>query len=51
MLRGYPEALQDAYGGYYTLGRIFVELIGRPKLMRYATSAGMSTARTSCGSP
>jgi geranylgeranyl reductase family protein len=41
-LSGYPEALQDAYGGYYTLGRMFVELIGRPKLMRYATSAGMS---------
>ena len=40
-LRGYPEALQDAYGGYYTLGRAFVELIGRPKLMRYATNAGM----------
>ena len=42
VLRGYPEALQDAYGGYYTLGRLFVELIGRPKLMRYATNAGMS---------
>jgi menaquinone-9 beta-reductase len=42
VLRGYPEALQDAYGGYYTLGRLFVELIGRPKLMRYATGAGMS---------
>jgi geranylgeranyl reductase family protein len=42
VLRGYPEALQDAYGGYYTLGRLFVELIGRPKLMRYATRAGMS---------
>jgi geranylgeranyl reductase family protein len=41
VLRGYPEALQDAYGGYYTLGRVFVELIGRPKLMRYATNAGM----------
>jgi geranylgeranyl reductase family protein len=41
-LRGYPDALQDAYGGYYTLGRLFVELIGRPKLMRYATRAGMS---------
>jgi geranylgeranyl reductase family protein len=41
-LRGYPDALQDAYGGYYTLGRLFVELIGRPKLMRYATNAGMS---------
>ena len=42
VLRGYPDALQDAYGRYYTLGRVFVELIGRPKLMRYATSAGMS---------
>ena len=42
VLRGYPEALQDAYGRYYTLGRVFVELIGRPKLMRYATNAGMS---------
>jgi geranylgeranyl reductase family protein len=41
-LGGYPDALQDAYGGYYTLGRLFVELIGRPKLMRYATNAGMS---------
>ena len=42
VLRGYPEALQDAYGGYYALGRMFVELIGRPKLMRYATNAGMT---------
>jgi menaquinone-9 beta-reductase len=42
VLRSYPEALQDAYGRYYALGRVFVELIGRPKLMRYATSAGMS---------
>jgi menaquinone-9 beta-reductase len=41
VLRGYPEVLQDAYGRYYTLGRIFVELIGRPKLMRYATARGM----------
>jgi geranylgeranyl reductase family protein len=41
VLRGYPQALQDAYGGYYALGRVFVELIGRPRLMRYATNAGM----------
>jgi flavin-dependent dehydrogenase len=41
VLRSYPEELQIAYGRYYTLGRIFVELIGRPKLMRYATSRGM----------
>ena len=42
VLRGYPEELQAAYGRYYTLGRIFVQLIGRPQLMRYATSRGMS---------
>jgi menaquinone-9 beta-reductase len=41
VLRSYPEELQAAYGRYYTLGRIFVELIGRPKLMRYATNRGM----------
>jgi len=41
VLRGYPEVLQDTYGRYYTLGRMFVELIGRPKLMRYATARGM----------
>ncbi len=41
VLRTYPEELQAAYGRYYTLGRVFVELIGRPKLMRYATSRGM----------
>jgi flavin-dependent dehydrogenase len=42
VLRGYPVALQQAYGGYYTLGRLFVQLIGQPKLMRYATRHGMS---------
>jgi menaquinone-9 beta-reductase len=41
VLRSYPEELQTAYGRYYTLGRLFVELIGRPKLMRYATNRGM----------
>jgi geranylgeranyl reductase family protein len=41
VLRSYPEILQDTYGRYYTLGRVFVELIGRPKLMRYATARGM----------
>jgi geranylgeranyl reductase family protein len=41
VLRQYPKALQDAYGGYYSLGRTFVKLIGQPKLMRYATKKGM----------
>ena len=43
VLRSYPDALQDAYGRYYTLGRLFVELIGRPKLMRYATNAACNS--------
>ena len=42
VLHGYADELQAAYGRYYTLGRVFVELIGRPKLMRYATSRGMN---------
>jgi geranylgeranyl reductase family protein len=42
VLLGYPRALQQAYGGYYTLGRVFVQLIGRPQLMRFATKHGMS---------
>ena len=41
VLAGYADELQAAYGRYYALGRVFVELIGRPKLMRYATSRGM----------
>jgi menaquinone-9 beta-reductase len=42
VLAGYPRALQDAYGGYYTLGRYFVKAIGRPGLMRFATKHSMS---------
>jgi geranylgeranyl reductase family protein len=42
VLRGYPQALADTYGGYYALGRVFVQLIGRPQLMRFATRHGMS---------
>jgi len=42
VLRSYPEELQAAYGRYYTLGRVFVQLLGKPRLMRYATSRGMN---------
>jgi len=42
VLAGYPQALADAYGGYYALGRVFVKAIGRPGLMRFATKHGMS---------
>ena len=40
-LRGYPAALDDAYGGYYTLARTFVRLIGRPGFMQFAARHGV----------
>jgi menaquinone-9 beta-reductase len=42
VLNSYPQALADAYGGYYALGRTFVKAIGRPELMRFATRHAMS---------
>jgi flavin-dependent dehydrogenase len=41
-LRRYPKILQDTYGGYYTLGRAFVKLIGNPKVMKFGTEHGLS---------
>jgi flavin-dependent dehydrogenase len=41
VLQTYPRALKDAYGGYYTLGRVFVQLIGSPKFMQFATRHGV----------
>jgi menaquinone-9 beta-reductase len=41
VLAAYPQALKDAYGGYYTLGRKFVRAIGDPRVMRFATRHGM----------
>jgi geranylgeranyl reductase family protein len=41
-LQGYPQALKDAYGGYYTLGRKFVGAIGHPWFMKFATRHGLS---------
>ena len=41
VLQTYPRQLKDAYGGYYTLGRVFVELIGRPGVMKFATRHGV----------
>jgi menaquinone-9 beta-reductase len=41
VLRAYPQALKDAYGGYYTLGRKFVHAIGNPRVMQFATKHGM----------
>jgi geranylgeranyl reductase family protein len=42
VLRAYPTALDDRYGGYFTVGRVFVNLIGKPGVMRLLTRHGMS---------
>ncbi len=41
-LASYPRALKSGLGGYYTLGRVFVELIGRPEVMKLCTRHGMA---------
>jgi geranylgeranyl reductase family protein len=40
-LHNYPQAVKEAYGGYYTLGRLFVSAIGNPKFMKFATRHGL----------
>jgi flavin-dependent dehydrogenase len=40
-LQAYPQVMKDALGGYYTLGRVFVKLIGNPQVMKYATRYGL----------
>ncbi|MDO7868618.1 geranylgeranyl reductase family protein [Nocardioides jiangxiensis] len=41
VLHGYQAALDQAYGGYFTLGRGFAKLIGNPKVMKLATRHGL----------
>jgi len=41
VLQGYPVALKQNYGGYYTLGRTFVKAIGNPAFMKFATKHGI----------
>ncbi|MFJ1755700.1 geranylgeranyl reductase family protein [Kitasatospora sp. NPDC088134] len=41
-LARYPQTLKDTYGGYYTLGRAFVKLIGNDKVMRIAAERGLT---------
>jgi geranylgeranyl reductase family protein len=40
-LAGYPLALKQALGSYYTLGNTFSKLIGNPAIMRLCTRYGM----------
>jgi len=45
ILRTYPRTLKDAYGGYFTLGRLFVEAIGKPGVMSFGTRHGLPHPR------
>jgi menaquinone-9 beta-reductase len=40
-LAAYPAVMKDVLGGYYTLGRVFVALIGNPHVMKVATRHGL----------
>jgi menaquinone-9 beta-reductase len=41
VLQGYAAALESAYGGYFTLGRVFARMIGNPTFMKQATRHGL----------
>ena len=41
VLRSYEKVMKDALGGYYTLGRGFATLIGKPEIMRLAVKYGL----------
>ena len=41
VLAGYASALDAAYGGYFTLGRVFATMIGNPTFMKQATRHGL----------
>jgi menaquinone-9 beta-reductase len=41
VLEGYAAALDAAYGGYFTLGRVFARMIGNPTVMKQATRHGL----------
>jgi flavin-dependent dehydrogenase len=41
-LNNYPKVLKETYGGYYTMGRAFVKLIGNPKVMKIAAQRGLT---------
>ena len=41
VLEGYAAALDAAYGGYFTLGRVFAKMIGNPTFMKQATRHGL----------
>ncbi|MBD0692828.1 geranylgeranyl reductase family protein [Streptomyces sp. CBMA123] len=40
-LRAYPQRLRSAYAGYFALGRLAADLLGRPRLLGAAGAAGL----------
>ncbi|HEX4222228.1 MAG TPA: geranylgeranyl reductase family protein [Pseudonocardiaceae bacterium] len=44
-LQGYPAAMKQALGSYYTLGNTFSKLIANPTIMRLATRHGLPKDR------
>jgi flavin-dependent dehydrogenase len=40
-LAAYAQTLKSTYGGYYTVGRVFVKLIGDDRVMKLATRHGL----------
>jgi geranylgeranyl reductase family protein len=43
VLQRYPQLLQDEYGLYFKVARLFAKVIGRPALMRELTRVGMQS--------
>ena len=41
VLESYPAALESEYGGYFTIGRLFVKAIGHPSVMKLCTRHGL----------
>jgi flavin-dependent dehydrogenase len=41
VLQSYASTLESAYGGYFTLGRVFARLIGNPTFMKQAARQGL----------
>ena len=41
LLRRFPQRLDDEYGLYYKMSRIFVKLIGYPSVMRTLAHTGL----------
>ena len=41
VLQSYSRVMKDTLGGYFTIGRLFAQLIGNPAIMRFAVRYGL----------